>query len=72
MEFMNVSEEEVNSKTLDAPSVSAPLPTLEVRGLSIAYTTAAGKRLSVAEDIFLSLYAGQMTALVGESGCKKA
>jgi peptide/nickel transport system ATP-binding protein len=50
---------------------TAPGPLLEVRGLSVAYATAAGPVVAV-DDVDLELDSGEFLAVVGESGCGKS
>ena len=47
-------------------------PLLEVRGLSKSYPAVRGGRLSVLEDLELSVQPGEMIAVVGESGTGKS
>jgi len=50
---------------------SGPGLLLEVRNLSVAYSTPAGPVVAV-EDVNLDLAAGEFLAVVGESGCGKS
>ncbi len=47
-------------------------PLLEVRGLSKSYPAVRGGRLSVLEDLELSVQPGEIIAVVGESGTGKS
>jgi peptide/nickel transport system ATP-binding protein len=72
---------ERNTYTLDAPrpSYEAPsngdglrrAPLLDVRGLCVEYLTSKGP-VRAAEDVWLSIAAGQIVGLAGESGCGKS
>ncbi|CAB3883835.1 Oligopeptide transport ATP-binding protein OppD [Achromobacter insuavis] len=57
-------------KSLTFPSPSAPI-LLQVRGLEVAFETAAGVMPAV-RGVDLTLHSGQVTCLVGESGSGKS
>ena len=65
--------------TVHAEPVDAPLgspsggsdPVLSVRGLSVAFTTETG-RVSAVDGVDLTLGAGEIVGVVGESGCGKS
>ena len=72
---------EHNTYTLDAPHPSYDTPSdgdgsrraplLDIRGLCVEYLTPKGP-VRAAEDVCLSIAAGQIVGLAGESGCGKS
>ena len=51
--------------------MTAPVPALELRGLARSYAEGSG-RLDVFKDLSLSVYPGEIVALVGQSGSGKS
>ncbi len=47
-------------------------PLIQVKDLSIGYTSRAGDTLPILRNIDLSLHEGDTIGLVGESGCGKS
>jgi peptide/nickel transport system permease protein len=57
------------------PAAARPAATdslLEIRGLSIAFTTTADQAVTVVRDISFDVAAGEALGIVGESGCGKS
>jgi len=59
----------MSSSPLGTPSRKAPV--LAIKGLTVEYPLADGTRLTAAEDVDLEIAAGEIHALVGESGAGK-
>jgi peptide/nickel transport system ATP-binding protein len=53
------------------PAVRAPVPALEISGLSIALRTGRDER-SLVTDVSLAVEPGEIVGLVGESGSGKS
>ena len=69
-----MSESHTADPATAAPSASASAtrqPLLDIRGLSIAYRSAAGDTRAV-RGVDLALYPGSIVGLAGESGCGKS
>ena len=52
-------------------SRSRRVPVLEVRGLSVTFTTESGT-VSAVDNVDLTLAQGEIVGIVGESGCGKS
>jgi len=59
----------MSSSPLGTPSRKAPV--LAINGLTVEYPLADGTRLTAAADVDLEIAAGEIHALVGESGAGK-
>ncbi|NJQ03539.1 ABC transporter ATP-binding protein [Streptomyces zingiberis] len=55
-----------------APGAAGPGTVLSVRGLSVRFRLARGRRVDAVTDVNLDVAAGECLVLVGESGCGKS
>ncbi|MDB5503758.1 MAG: Peptide/nickel transport system ATP-binding protein/oligopeptide transport system ATP-binding [Tardiphaga sp.] len=60
-----------DTMTMTAPSVSPPLPLLEIRNLTKRFSVHGGGVVRAVENVSFTVGRGETFALVGESGCGK-